>query len=170
MNQLVGLLLVVVGLAAVIGAEVASGPSGDGAPPSTRLTIAASPASPPAVTHYDDWVSTVRTRPLFSPDRRPLPEVITSSDSGISGLPRLTGIIIGPYGRSAIFAAEGSKPIVLQEGGRLGAYMVKSINVAEVRLIGPDGARILSPTFDRSVNQTPQAPSTRRVSQAPPPR
>lgn len=169
MNRALPLLLAAALIVAVILAEVTSGPSAEVAPLSMHPRVAASPVSPAEPNHTDEWVATVLARPLFSPDRRPAPNA-TFAESRIAGLPRLTGIMVGPFGRTAIFAADGGKPIILQEGGRVGAYTVKSIELAEVRLTGPDGQRILSPSFEHGANQPAQAAAPRRVGQAPIPR
>ena len=79
----------------------------------------------------------------------------------VPGLPRLAGILVGPFGRSAIFATNGAKPIVVQEGGRVAAYTIKSIEATQLRLLGPDGAQVLYPSFE------PAASPARRPAQAP---
>jgi hypothetical protein len=91
------------------------------------------------------WVATVLDRPLFSPDRRP-PAQSGQEMAAPAGLPRLTGIMVGPFGRSAIFATD-PKPAVIPEGGRIGAYTVKSIDPAQVQVAGPDGLRTVRPSF-----------------------
>jgi len=104
----------------------------------------------------------VLARPLFSPDRRPPADAVTvASGRTVPGLPRLAGILVGPFGRSAIFAINGAKPIVVQEGGRVAAYTIKSIEATQVRLLGPDGAQVLYPSFE------PAAAPARRPAQAP---
>ncbi len=96
------------------------------------------------------WVADSLARPLFTPDRRPLAQAQAQSDK-FSGLPRLSGIMITPTGRRAIFAATGrGKSDVVAEGGRVGSYLVQSISIGEVVLIGPDGRHSLHPTFDRA--------------------
>ncbi len=105
------------------------------------------------------------------------PAVIRCSDSdvataGPSGLPRLTGTLVGPSERSAIFAAAGRDPIVVHEGGRIDAYTVTSIEAGQVRLRGPDGMRILHPTFQSGVDNTTRVsvPSQQLLGQAAVPR
>jgi hypothetical protein len=94
------------------------------------------------------WEAAVLARPLFNPDRRPAgPAPVAASQD--AGLPRLTGIMITPNGRSAIFApAGGGKPAVVAEGGSLGVYVVQTISLGEVVLTGPDGSHSLNPTLD----------------------
>jgi hypothetical protein len=142
MTRLSGLLLVCTGLAGVIALEISGAPSEDVAPP------------------------------LFSPDRRPAADAASVAGSSLPGLPRLAGILVGPFGRSAIFAADGSKPIVVQEGGRVGAYTVRSIEMTQVRIVGPDGAQVLNPSFDQAPNKsaTGALAPARRPGQAPLPR
>ncbi len=148
MKLLTGLLLIASGLAAVVAVEVADAPRGDVAPLAGHTVTAVSPSPPPRTDHTDAWVSTVLARPLFSPDRRPPADAAAAAGSRLPGLPRLAGIIVGPFGRSAIFAPDGNKPLVVQEGARIAAYTVKSIEATQVRLVGPDGARVLYPSFE----------------------
>ena len=172
MTRLSGLLLVCTGLAGVIALEISHAPSGDVAPPQTRAarTIARTPQ--PATNRTRDWVTAVLARPLFSPDRRPAADAASTAGSSLPGLPRLAGILVGPFGRSAIFAADDSKPIVVQEGGRIGAYTVKSIEMAQVRIVGPEGAQVLNPRFDQASNKstTGALVPAHRSGQAPLPR
>ena len=172
MTRLSGLLVLCAGLASVIALEIGNAPSGDVAPLQTRATTAITSTPQPATNHTRDWVTAVLARPLFSPDRRPAADVASVAGSSLPGLPRLAGILVGPFGRSAIFAADGSKPIVVQEGGHVGAYTVRSIEMAQVRLVGPDGGQVLNPSFDQAPNRTTTGASTptRRIGQAPLPR
>jgi hypothetical protein len=112
---------------------------------------AADPPAPPdsAANQVRRWEAAVLARPLFNPDRRPLGQAPAASGGGDAGLPRLTGIMITPNGRSAIFApAGGGKPAVVAEGGSLGPYVVQTISLGEVVLTGPDGSHSLNPTLD----------------------
>jgi hypothetical protein len=102
--------------------------------------------------HAAEWVSTIQERPLFSPARRPVQ--ISAADAGgpavPQGLPRLTGVLVGPFGRNAIFAADGSKPVVVTEGGKVDAWTVRSIEAGSVKVDGPGGAITLQPSFAAS--------------------
>jgi general secretion pathway protein N len=110
-------------------------------------------AAPPAaadsaVDKAGRWESAVLARPLFNPDRRPVGQA-TAAAGEDAGLPRLSGIMITPDGKSAIFApAGGGKPAVVAEGGSLGGYVVRTISLDEVVLAGPDGSHSLTPTLD----------------------
>jgi len=94
-----------------------------------------------------DWIATALARPLFSPTRRPPAQAATRA-TGPVGLPRLTGVMTGPFGRRAIFAGpEGGKPLVVQTGDSVGNYRVQGIENGLVILNGPDGTRRLRPSF-----------------------
>jgi hypothetical protein len=94
------------------------------------------------------WVADSLARPLFVPDRRPSPQASAIADT-VGGWPRLSGIMVTSGDRRAIFAGpSGGKPDVVAEGTKLGRYLVQSISVGEVVLIGPDGRHSLRPTFD----------------------
>jgi hypothetical protein len=86
---------------------------------------------------------------LFNADRRPFDQAAPSG--GDAALPRLSGIVMTPEGRSAIFTpAGGGKLIVVEEGGRIGGYVVQTISFGEVELVGPDGSHSLNLTWDRT--------------------
>jgi hypothetical protein len=129
-----------------------------------RAVAAAPPAALPD--HTDEWVTTVLARPLFSPDRRPPSEAATvaAGSQTPEGLPRLTGVIVSPSGRSAIFANEGGKPVVVTEGGRVNAWIVRAIDIGTVRVSGPGGARDLHPSFEAApATQTGATPPRQRI-------
>lgn len=120
------------------------------APPKRAATVAAEAAD-----RTDAWVATSLARPLFSRDRKPTP-VAAKSDGGpaISSLPRLSGVLVSPFGRLAIFAAsEGGKPIVVAAGGTLGPYTVTEIEPGTVTVSGPDGEQNLVLKFDPAARQ-----------------
>jgi hypothetical protein len=156
MNRLSALLAAAAALVAVIGIELVQAPRGDSSSLQPRAATEKSPTSGLSVSHAADWVATILARPLFSPDRRPSAEAAMIADHTVSGLPRLSGIMVGPSGRSAIFAAHDSKPIVVAEGGRVGAYTIKSIDPDQVRLVGPHGAQILTPSFEQGPTRITQ--------------
>lgn len=146
-------------LAGLLGVQLAQPWSGDpdqadatGVVPASRVrppvaspTVAAAP-----VLHGDEWVTTILARPLFTRDRRPAaPVSAVAAASGGGGLPRLTGIAISPERRRAIFAGtDGAKPIVVEEGGSIGAFTVQAIGPDGVKVAGPDGQRTVALAFD----------------------
>jgi len=55
--------------------------------------------------------------------------------------------MVGPFGRRAIFAPDGGKPLIVAEGSRIAAWTVQAIRANAVEVVGPDGKRTLEPTF-----------------------
>jgi hypothetical protein len=117
--------------------------------------------------HTDAWVATALARPLFSRDRKPTPvETKAGTGSALTSLPRLTGVVVGPFGRTAIFAgAENAKPIAVSLGKTLGPYTVEAIEPGRVTVNGPEGERTVTLAADPATRQTLLA----EMPQAPPP-
>lgn len=87
------------------------------------------------VRQVQSWVDVILARPLFTPSRRP-PATAVGTGTGGPGFPRLTGIIIMPQQREAIFAVPGkSKPIVVTAGSRLNGVLIKSIETGSVVIV-----------------------------------
>ena len=98
-------------------------------------------------------VAAVLARPLFTPGRRPeTPEAASPlAAPGRPELPRLTGILVTPAGRRAIFVAlEGGHATVVTEGSAVGPWRVEAIRSAEVQLAGPDGRRTVRPSYSQT--------------------
>lgn len=94
-------------------------------------------------------VATILARPLFSPSRRSENAAPVPVHGTAPALPRLAGVMVSPDGKSAIFAGTGGgKPVVIQEGAHIGEYVVGSIDVGTVTIVGPGGHRVLRPAFD----------------------
>ncbi len=116
--------------------------------------------------HTDAWVATAVARPLFSRDRKPTPVAAKSGGPLLSSLPRLTGVVIGPFGRTAIFAeGDNHKPITVGEGKTLGPYTVLAIAPGQVKVSGPEGERVVLVSADAATRQAlaaemPQQPQT----------
>ncbi|MCB8883162.1 hypothetical protein ACELLULO517_23135 [Acidisoma cellulosilytica] len=94
------------------------------------------------------WIEISLARPLFEPDRRP-----PAAAAGVvsNDMPRLTGIIITPTARSAIFvAAAGGRAIVVMQGARINDFVVRSIDEDKVTLVTSTGIRIVRPSFAMS--------------------
>jgi hypothetical protein len=94
----------------------------------------------------DDWADTVLERPLFTIGRKPPKPPAPGHQAGGAGLPRLSGIMITPFGRRAIFMPEGSKPMVLAEGAAVGDRTISRIATDKVYL---SGDTVLTPTLDK---------------------
>ena len=100
-------------------------------------------ASGTAVTVADPsiWQQTILARPLFNASRRP-----AGNASAPDILPRLSAILIGPNGASAIFA-NGQKALVVAAGGAVAGDRVQSIDAAGVVLITAAGPVTLHPRY-----------------------
>ena len=120
--------------------------------PMLARTDLASVAEPTG--QHDAWFKETVSRPLFSPDRRPIgPEART-----IRGLPRLTGIIVDGTRRVALFAApQGGRPTVAEAGSHIGAYEVRDVADAGVVVMGPEGTTLIRPLFDPAPAPAPRA-------------
>jgi len=117
------------------------------APATGPVTTAAGPAAEPA----HRYVRTILDRPLFAPNRRPPPPAAGLPDAPALGVPRVAGILVDGGRRSVIFAAaEGGKPQVLTEGAMVAGFRIDQIDSAQVRVVGPNGTRVLRPSFDPS--------------------
>jgi len=117
-----------------------------------RAAIAAAPAEVMA-DHTGEWISAILARPVFSPDRRPVAEI--ASTPGVrspQGLPRLSGVLVGPFGRSAIFEVDGRRPLVVDEGGRIDTWTVGTIEADAVQISGLGGTRTVRPSFASSAS------------------
>jgi hypothetical protein len=157
------LAAVAVVLIGTIGFELDAS-SGEG---NTRTEAAVRPRSPTlaeqapsAQDRGQEWVATILARPLFSRGRRPLATPGETGALPTKELPRLAGILVSPLGKAAIFAAaDGGKPMVVVEGGHLGRFIVKSIDIGQVTMIGPEGQRLLRPSFDNTASPGPPVAS-----------
>jgi hypothetical protein len=142
------LLVAAAGLAVTLSWEL-----GAFALPATRIAPhprAAVTTAPPeaAPDHTGEWIAAFLARPVFSPDRRPAATIASTPGVRLpEGLPRLSGVLVGPFGRSAIFAADGRKPLVVDVGGHIDAWTVRVIDADAVEVSGPGGARTLHPSF-----------------------
>lgn len=143
-----GLVAAAFGLAVTVAWEVgAFAPADRAAKPVPHASTAAVVAPIPP-DHMNDWLTTILARPLFSPDRRPPAAASAVSGERLAGLPRLSGVLVGPFGRRAIFASDGGKPLVVGEGGRVADWTVRVIEAGAVEVAGPDGDHILRPSFE----------------------
>jgi hypothetical protein len=80
---------------------------------------------------------------------------------------RLTGVVIGPDLRIAIFAVAGANPLVLSEGEALKDWRLDRISLEKVVLSGPEGIIALAPKPDANLVRQP-APDAGRSDQLEP--
>jgi hypothetical protein len=94
--------------------------------------------------------------PLFGPIQ-PHPEVPSSADDANSPLRdvRLTGVVIGPDLRIAIFAVSGADSLVLSEGETLKDWRLDRISPGKVLLSGPAGTIKLEAKPDANLVHPP---------------
>jgi general secretion pathway protein N len=105
----------------------------------------------------DKLVATILSRPLFSAGRRPPEDASDSApDTSLSDM-RLTGILISPKQRLAIFAKSGGKPLVRSEGEMIDDWRVDDIAARSVSLSGPAGTTTLAPKADPNLAHTRSA-------------
>jgi hypothetical protein len=112
--------------------------------PGTRLPLAGIEPAAPEIRKLAD--------PLFGPTQR-RPETASSANDADSSLHdvRLTGVVIGPDLRIAIFAVTGASSRVLSEGQALKGWRLKSISPEGVVLSGPAGNLVLEPQPDANL-------------------
>ena len=93
-----------------------------------------------------------------APEIRKLAEETPSSandaDSPLRDV-RLTGVVIGPDLRMAIFAVTGTNSRVLSEGETLKGWRLESISPKVVMLSGPAGNIVLKPQPDANLVRPP---------------
>jgi hypothetical protein len=148
---------------------------------SGRMTHSAPPAAiPPSVDNSPalssdvaadphQLTSVILARPLFSPTRQPPQTTGTEVSSNFElGGARLTGIVIAPGERIAIFDIKGSKPMVLNEGETVSGWRVDSIAPSEVSLVGPGGLKTLQPKLDPAHAVSSISPASAARTPSPP--
>ncbi len=102
----------------------------------------------------NEWAETALARPLFTISRRPPKVEAAGPNEAAPDDMRLAGILIGRFGRRAIFApGGGGKPVVLAEGAAVNASTIRSITPSQVILAS---GTVLSPSFDK--NRVPPSP------------
>ena len=69
--------------------------------------------------------------------------------------------MVGPAGRRAIFAGSGdARGVVVAAGQQAGAWHVVAINADSVRVLGPEGPRVLRPSRDDDAHGAAPAAGT----------
>jgi hypothetical protein len=155
MRWTVGLWLLPTTLGAVLTWELASAPiSGPPIPAagvsSETPVISSRHEISAAFSAREDaaYEQIILARPLFAPSRRPpAAAAAATAQSSVRTLPRLTGVIITPGTRLALFASTEGKVITAAMGVMVGGYVVSSIAPDEAILLGPHGARQVHISF-----------------------
>ena len=133
------------GLVAALAVEIAApepGPLGIGSVPAA--SVPGNVAAAPAIGAEGLRVSSILARPLFDRSRRP-----SSTGRPVAGVLRLTGVVVGPSGREAIFEpVAGGKPLVVSEGERVNGALVRVIAPGAVLMVDESGAHLISPAYE----------------------
>ena len=101
-----------------------------------------------------DDSNVILRRPLFSVHRRPAAEAARIAGPGSSAPPRLSGIVITPAIRRAIFDGDG-KVLAGNVGDHIGPYTILAIYPRRVTLTGPTGVLSVSLSFSGNPQATP---------------
>lgn len=162
-----GLAIAIIILGGIFGAEMAFDGSGTPVPPPSLSQ--SSMVHPTGITSPVDvspaWITSILARPLFNTDRRPVAGAVATGGP-TEGLPRLTGVMVTPGGRQAIFAASvGGRQIAVAVGGHIGVFTVSRIDESGITVLGPDGPRQIRPSFAVGAEAAANAPDASRLQQ-----
>jgi hypothetical protein len=143
-------------LAAIIAGELAGNSP---LPPAAGVVAQASSINPAggeaAPGAQGRWIATILGRPLFDPSRR-----ASGGADGAAGALRLSGTIVGPAGRDAIFEpAGGGRPVVVAEGQLVGGAVVRSIVPGAVLVVGAGGPHLLVPSYEAEAGAVASGPA-----------
>ncbi len=97
---------------------------------------------------YAIYEQTILARPLFASSRRP--SAAETVQSSVPMLPRLTGVIIAPGTRLAMFASAEGKVVTAAMGAKVGGYVITSIAPSATILLGQNGVRHVHITFSHA--------------------
>ncbi len=144
-------LAVCAGLAGLIAFEFMSDEAnrpGLAATPARFETATAQPAERPK----PDDLAVIVASPLFSTTRHPSEpsETAAAAEPDLKNI-RLTGIVVQPDSRMAIFAIAGAKPMIRSEGESVMNWRLDRILPDEVSLSGPLGSRTFEPKPDQNL-------------------
>ena len=144
MRKIISLSILPCALSALLVAEILRPivPPTDLPTPADLRPIQAAPSVPRSGVKIDDLVAGLLDRPLMDPSRRAHGAEPAAPATG-SEVPRLSGVIIGPDGKRAIFATGSGRPQVLAEGERVGQTIIKTIMPDEVILAGSEGEQVI---------------------------
>lgn len=112
-------------------------------PPAVPAIVQPSDFGGPPQSVVSAWGAVVLARPLFNPSRRP-PAAGLAREVEI---PRLSGIMITPSEKIAVFSPAAGSPIIVVKNSRMGAFTVMSITSDSVTVKGPEGVIVLRSDF-----------------------
>jgi hypothetical protein len=92
------------------------------------------------------WSAVLLDRPLFNSSRRPLALSIVRAPP--PAIPRLSGIMVTPTEKVAVFSPAKGDPIIAAEHSRLGPFTVLAITQDSVTVKGPAGVLVLHTDVD----------------------
>jgi hypothetical protein len=93
------------------------------------------------------------SRPLFDPTRRP-PAAPAPVPTAPMEIPRLSGIMISPTEKIAVFSPATGPPIVVNQNSRFGPFTVLAISGDSVTIASPSGVSVLR--WDFSAREKPE--------------
>ncbi len=100
------------------------------------------------------------SRPLFDPSRRP-PAAPAQDATAPVEIPRLSGIMITPTEKIAVFSPAMGAPIIVSQNSRFGPFTVLAISGENVTIKGPGGVTVVRWDFsDRGTPGIATAKST----------
>ncbi len=82
------------------------------------------------------------SRPLFDPSRRP-PAAPTQEPTAPVEIPRLSGIMITPTEKIAVFSPAMGAPIIVSQNSRFGPFTVLAISRESVTIKSPSGVIVV---------------------------
>jgi general secretion pathway protein N len=91
------------------------------------------------------WRNMMLSRPLFDPNRRP--PAPPQDPAATVEIPRLSGIMITPTERIAVFSPAMGAPIIVNQNSRFGPFTVLAISGDSVAIKGPSGVIVLRSDF-----------------------
>ena len=86
------------------------------------------------------------SRPLFDPTRRPSAAPAEAPTAPVE-IPRLSGIMVTPAERIAVFSPATGAPIIVNQNSRFGPFTVLAISGDRVTIKGPSGVIVLRSDF-----------------------
>lgn len=143
------------GFALIIASEVFALMPGDTAASNIAQRNAAAPAAIKLPENLDSMVAEILERPLFSASRAPADAPVSEDNDEEKKKPgriqaRLTGLIVRPGAREALFERDGDKAVAVKEGGEIDGWTVSSIRFDSVVLTSESGEQTLKPAIGQS--------------------